>query len=65
MINGQLLQLFFATRAVVMHEQNSDPNVCVGVGAKGKDEKLKSGGKTGRMSVNTAQPVFIRAHQTS
>lgn len=65
MINGQLLQLFFATRAVVMHEQNSDPNVCVGVGAKGKDEKLKSGEKTGRVAVNTAQPVFTLEHKTS
>lgn len=48
-----------------MHEQNSDPNVCVGVGAKGKDEKLKSGEKTGRVAVNTAQPVFTLEHKTS
>lgn len=65
MINGQLLQLFSATRAVVMHEQIGDPDVFVRVVAKGKDEKLKSGEKTGRVVVNTAQPVFTLEHKTS
>lgn len=61
MINGQLLQLFSATRAIITHEQNDDPDIFFG--AKEKHEILKAGGKSAKAVDYSAQPVLTLEHK--